>query len=233
MHPAFPCLSRHNGRSKSSKGGSEGDRCQRLLRIATRAAASAGTRRKHHPASRSTQVSYKDEISNVERLISSKSGTWAGIDPESVTRMRLQNRFHRRASISRAIPPGSCAPTWPPMMPTLSQVHAVAWLLARLHRPAEADRDQEAFRHDQGPLSCICRAGWSRRCAAEFGPLPDQSMHEKTSVPALVAELYTFLKPGRCARDWAACSGRSRQGARKAGNAVEAQTYPRMRSSPL
>ncbi|MCB2085180.1 MAG: isocitrate lyase, partial [Sphingomonadaceae bacterium] len=29
---------------------------------------------------------------------------------------------------------------------------------------------------------------------SEFGPLPDQSMHEKTSVPALIGELYTFLK---------------------------------------
>jgi len=29
---------------------------------------------------------------------------------------------------------------------------------------------------------------------SEFGPLPDQSMHEKTAVPALIEELYTFLK---------------------------------------
>ena len=29
---------------------------------------------------------------------------------------------------------------------------------------------------------------------SEFGPLPDQSMHEKTSVPALIEEIYTFLR---------------------------------------
>ena len=29
---------------------------------------------------------------------------------------------------------------------------------------------------------------------SEFGPLPDQSMHEKTSVAALIKELYTFLR---------------------------------------
>ena len=29
---------------------------------------------------------------------------------------------------------------------------------------------------------------------SDFGPLPDQSMHEKTSVPALIAEIYTFLR---------------------------------------
>ena len=29
---------------------------------------------------------------------------------------------------------------------------------------------------------------------SEFGPLPDQSMHEKTSVASLIKELYTFLR---------------------------------------
>ena len=29
---------------------------------------------------------------------------------------------------------------------------------------------------------------------SEFGPLPDQSMHEKTTVASLINELYTFLK---------------------------------------
>ena len=29
---------------------------------------------------------------------------------------------------------------------------------------------------------------------SEFGPLPDQSMHEKTAVPALIGEIYTFLR---------------------------------------
>ena len=29
---------------------------------------------------------------------------------------------------------------------------------------------------------------------SEFGPLPDQSMHEKTTVASLIDELYTFLK---------------------------------------
>ncbi len=38
-------------------------------------------------------------------------------------------------------------------------------------------------------------SGWMiAALRSEFGPLPDQSMHEKTSVPALIKELYTFLK---------------------------------------
>ena len=38
-------------------------------------------------------------------------------------------------------------------------------------------------------------SGWMiAALRSEFGPLPDQSMHEKTSVPKLIEELYTFLR---------------------------------------
>ena len=38
-------------------------------------------------------------------------------------------------------------------------------------------------------------SGWMvAALRSEFGPLPDQSMHEKSAVPELIAELYEFLK---------------------------------------
>jgi isocitrate lyase len=38
-------------------------------------------------------------------------------------------------------------------------------------------------------------SGWMvAALRSEFGPLPDQSMHEKTSVASLISELYTFLR---------------------------------------
>jgi isocitrate lyase len=38
-------------------------------------------------------------------------------------------------------------------------------------------------------------SGWMvAALRSEFGPLPDQSMHEKTSVASLIKELYTFLR---------------------------------------
>src|SRR5699024_5008989 len=38
-------------------------------------------------------------------------------------------------------------------------------------------------------------SGWMvAAMRSEFGPLPDQSMHEKTAVPGLIEELYTFLR---------------------------------------
>jgi isocitrate lyase len=43
--------------------------------------------------------------------------------------------------------------------------------------------------------SYIYLSGWMvAALRSEFGPLPDQSMHEKTSVPNLIKEIYTFLK---------------------------------------
>src|SRR5690606_36098600 len=52
-------------------------------------------------------------------------------------------------------------------------------------------------------------------------PLPDQSMHEKTSVPALIEELYTFLRQAD-ARELSLLF-RDLDKARETGNAVEVQ----------
>jgi len=51
-------------------------------------------------------------------------------------------------------------------------------------------------KHHQTPNKrYLYLSGWMvAGMRSEFGPLPDQSMHEKTSVPALIEELYTFLK---------------------------------------
>ena len=56
---------------------------------------------------------------------------------------------------------------------------------------------------------------------SEFGPLPDQSMHEKTSVPALIEELYTFLRQAD-ARELAMMF-RDIDAAREAGDATREQ----------
>ena len=78
----------------------------------------------------------------------------------------------------------------------------------------------------------IYLSGWMvAALRSEFGPLPDQSMHEKTSVPALIEEIYTFLRQA----DQRELGGMFREidAARKAGDkAKEAklldavETYP-------
>jgi isocitrate lyase len=56
---------------------------------------------------------------------------------------------------------------------------------------------------------------------SDFGPLPDQSMHEKTSVPALIEELYTFLRQADSRE--LSLMFRDLDKARETGNQVEEQ----------
>jgi isocitrate lyase len=66
-------------------------------------------------------------------------------------------------------------------------------------------------------------SGWMvAALRSEFGPLPDQSMHEKTSVAALVKELYTFLRQAD-ARELGGLF-RDLDAAREAGNAAAEKT---------
>jgi isocitrate lyase len=68
----------------------------------------------------------------------------------------------------------------------------------------------------------IYLSGWMiAALRSEFGPQPDQSMHEKTSVPALIEEIYTFLKQAD-ARELGGLF-RELDAARKAGDAVKEQ----------
>jgi isocitrate lyase len=63
----------------------------------------------------------------------------------------------------------------------------------------------------------IYLSGWMvAALRSEFGPLPDQSMHEKTTVPKLIEEIYTFLRQA----DARELGGLFREidAARKAGN---------------
>ena len=137
-------------------------------------------------------MSYKDHIAQIGQLVRTKNGTWDGVDAESVARMRLQNRFLTGLDIAR--------------------------YTARIMRADMAAYDADPAAYTQS-LGCwhgfigqqklisikkhfgttksryLYLSGWMvAALRSEFGPLPDQSMHEKTSVPALIEELYTFLR---------------------------------------
>jgi isocitrate lyase len=137
-------------------------------------------------------MSYQDHIIEMGQLIKSKKGTWDGISAESVARMRLQNRFKTGLEIAR--------------------------YTADIMRKDMAAYDADPAHYTQS-LGCwhgfiaqqkmisikkhfgttkgkyIYLSGWMvAALRSDFGPLPDQSMHEKTSVPALIEEIYTFLK---------------------------------------
>ena len=137
-------------------------------------------------------MSYTDQIRANEQLVGSKQGRWTGINPESVARMQLQNRFRTGLDIAR--------------------------YTAKIMREDMAAYDADPAQYTQS-LGCwhgfiaqqkmisikkhfgttkrryLYLSGWMvAALRSDFGPLPDQSMHEKTSVPALIEELYTFLR---------------------------------------
>ncbi len=134
---------------------------------------------------------YARDIDDATTLIDGYGGSW-GVDPENVARMKAQNRFSTGLDIAK--------------------------YTAKIMREDMAAYDADSSRYTQS-LGCwhgfigqqkmiaikkhlsttkgryLYLSGWMvAAMRSEFGPLPDQSMHEKTSVPALIEELYTFLR---------------------------------------
>nr|WP_282580412.1 isocitrate lyase [Sphingomonas faeni] len=170
-------------------------------------------------SSEGSPVTYQTHIARITNLIADQNGTWDAISPESVARMRLQNRFATGLDIAR--------------------------YTAAIMRKDMAAYDADPANYTQS-LGCwhgfiaqqkmisikkhfgttdrryLYLSGWMvAAMRSEFGPLPDQSMHEKTSVPALIEELYTFLRQAD-ARELGMMF-REVDAARAAGNAIEEQ----------
>ncbi|MXO61545.1 isocitrate lyase [Qipengyuania oceanensis] len=137
-------------------------------------------------------MTYQNTITDLQKLIKDNGSSWAAIDAESAARMKLQNRFNSGLDIAK--------------------------YTARIMREDMAAYDADTAQYTQS-LGCwhgfigqqklisikkhfgstkrryLYLSGWMvAALRSDFGPLPDQSMHEKTSVPALIEELYTFLK---------------------------------------
>ena len=135
---------------------------------------------------------YRTNIDEAATLINAEGSAWNAINPESVARMRLQNRFKTGLDIAK--------------------------YTAKIMREDMDNYDKDSSQYTQS-LGCwhgfigqqkmisikkhllttkrryLYLSGWMvAALRSEFGPLPDQSMHEKTSVASLIKELYTFLR---------------------------------------
>ena len=129
---------------------------------------------------------------NVMDIDAMSSSDWSSINPEYVTRMRKQNRFKTGLDIAK--------------------------YTASIMRKDMEEYDKDSSRYTQS-LGCwhgfigqqklisikkhfkttdkkyLYLSGWMiAALRSDSGPLPDQSMHEKTSVANLIEELYTFLR---------------------------------------
>src|SRR3984893_16623062 len=142
--------------------------------------------------SRKRQMAYQDHIIEMSQLIKSKNGAWDGINPEGVARMRLQNRFKTGLEIARY--------TADIMRTDMGAYDADAANYAQsvgCWNGFVAQQKMISIKKHFGSTKgrYIYLSGWMvAALRSDFGPLPDQSMHEKTSVPALIQEIYTFLK---------------------------------------
>lgn len=136
--------------------------------------------------------SYKSELEAAEALLKDKK-TWTGIGAEAIARMRLQNRFKTGLDIARY----TAALMRKDMAAYDKDPTQYTQSLGVWHGFIAQQKLISIKKHFAGSTDrrYMYLSGWMiAALRSEFGPLPDQSMHEKTSVPALINELYTFLK---------------------------------------
>jgi isocitrate lyase len=135
---------------------------------------------------------YQDHILQISKLVSSKKGTWDGISAEAVARMRLQNRFKTGLDIARY----TAAIMRKDMAAYDADTANYTQSLGCWHGFIGQQKMISIKKHfGSTERRYLYLSGWMiAALRSDFGPLPDQSMHEKTSVPALIEELYTFLR---------------------------------------
>ena len=137
-------------------------------------------------------ANYQDEIQTASEVTQQAGNGWSAIKPEYVARMRLQNRFKTGLDIAKytaAIMRRDMAEY--DVNPANYTQSLGCW-----HGFVGQQKLISIKKHHKTPNKrYLYLSGWMvAGMRSEFGPLPDQSMHEKTSVPKLIEELYTFLK---------------------------------------
>jgi isocitrate lyase len=144
------------------------------------------------PGPSGRRSAYHDHAAQVARLIESKNGTWDRINPESVARMRLQNRFQTGLDIARY----TAAIMRQDMAAYDANSADYTQSLGAWHGFVAQQQIIAVKKHfGTTKRRYIYLSGWMvAALRSEFGPLPDQSMHEKTTVPDLIREIYTFLR---------------------------------------
>jgi len=136
---------------------------------------------------------YKTLLKNNQDAISANGSHWGAIDAESVTRMSLQNRFKTGLDIAKY----NAAIMRKDMAAYDADPEKYTQSLGVWHGFIAQQKMISIKKHFGGDTQgrYLYLSGWMiAALRSQFGPLPDQSIHEKTSVPDLIAELYTFLK---------------------------------------
>ena len=133
-----------------------------------------------------------DEIIKAHNIENIKNSNWNNISPESVARMRLQNRFKTGLDIAKY----TAGVMRSDMEAYDNDPSAYTQSLGCWHGFIGQQKLISIKKHfGTNKRKYLYLSGWMvAALRSDFGPLPDQSMHEKTAVASLIEELYTFLK---------------------------------------
>jgi len=138
------------------------------------------------------QTNYTSALETVRELKQRYGNTWNAINPESAARMISQNKFRTGLDIARY--------TASIMRKDMAEYDAdpsqYTQSLGCWHGfVAQQNMIAVKKHHKTTNKKYLYLSGWMvAALRSEFGPLPDQSMHEKTAVPSLIKEIYDFLK---------------------------------------
>ena len=139
-----------------------------------------------------SQTNYGSALETVRQLKAKYGATWDAINPESAARMVNQNRFKTGLDIAKY--------TASVMREDMAAYDAdssnYTQSLGCWHGFVAQQKMIAVKKHHKTTSKrYLYLSGWMvAALRSEFGPLPDQSMHEKTAVPNLIAEIYDFLR---------------------------------------
>ena len=133
-----------------------------------------------------------EKLDAIKKSIDKFGDKWKSINPESVRRLRMQNRFKTGLAIAKYTAKimrrdMDLYDKNPSMFTqSLGCWHGFIGQQKMISIKKHFGNTERRYLYLSGWMIAALRS--------EFGPLPDQSMHEKTSVPKLIEELYTFLR---------------------------------------
>ncbi|MBO3117567.1 isocitrate lyase [Winogradskyella sp. DF17] len=135
---------------------------------------------------------YSSALETVKNLKKKYGNTWNAIQPENAARMAFQNKFRTGLDIAKY----TAAIMRKDMAEYDSNPENYTQSLGCWHGFVAQQKMIAVKKHHKTTNKrYLYLSGWMvAALRSEFGPLPDQSMHEKTAVPALIEEIYDFLR---------------------------------------
>ncbi len=137
-------------------------------------------------------TNHNDELKNATNIPDMNTSSWDAINPDYVARMRMQNKFKTGIDIAKY----TAGIMRKDMEAYDNDTAAYTQSLGCWHGFIGQQKMISIKKHfNTTDRKYLYLSGWMvAALRSEFGPLPDQSMHEKTSVASLIAELYQFLR---------------------------------------